>query len=140
MSTQLIPYIMLEGNANEAISFYEKALHAKVLFKQTFGEGPQDPAHPLTAVELEWIAHSLLKIQDSELFVADQYPGVPLQEGNKLTLCLTTDEESQARQYFEALSEGGEVILPLKETHFSPAYGMVKDKFGVSFQVFTKRQ
>lgn len=140
MSTRLIPYIMLEGNAHEAISFYVKALNAKILFKQTFGEGPQDPKHPLTAEKLEWIAHSLLKIGDAELFVADQFPGVSLQAGNKLTICLTTVDAAQARQYYESLSEGGEVILPLEEIHFSPAYGMVKDKFGVYFQVFTERQ
>lgn len=140
MSTQLIPYIMLDGKASEAIKFYEIALNAKVLFKQTFGEGPQDPKYPLTAEELERIAHSLLKVGAAELFVADQLPGVSLQEGNKLTICLTTEDVAQARQYYEALSQGGEVILPLGEMHFSPAYGMVKDKFGICFQVFTKRQ
>ncbi|MFC3749430.1 VOC family protein [Paenibacillus sp. GCM10012306] len=140
MSFQLIPYIMLDGQAEEAIQFYEQTLGAKLLFKQTFGEGPQNPDSPLKAEEAALVAHAILKIGDTQIFVADCIPGLTLQEGNLLTICLTTDDSHQAKQFYQTLQQGGQVILPLEEAYFSPAYGMVKDKFGVSFQIFTKRQ
>ncbi|OBZ10679.1 hypothetical protein A8L34_19060 [Bacillus sp. FJAT-27264] len=140
MSFQLIPYIMLNGQAKEAIQFYEQALGAQLLFKQTFGEGPQNPDSPLKAEDAALVAHAILKIGDTQIFVADCIPGLTLQQGNVLTICLTTDDSDQAKQFYQALQQGGQVILPLEAAYFSPAYGMVKDKFGVTFQIFTKRQ
>ena len=140
MSFQLVPYIMLDGHAEEAIRFYEETLGAELLFKQTLGQGPQNPDAPLQPEEAALIAHAILKIGDTEIFIADSIPGMTLQQGNILTICLTTDDSHQAKQFYSALQPGGQVILPLEEAYFSPAYGMVKDKFGVSFQIFTKRQ
>lgn len=140
MTLQLNPFIMLDGNAQEAISFYEVALNAKVLFKQTVGEGPQNPNAPLSAEEKERVAHSVLKVGDSDLFVSDLFPGQALQKGNQITICITTDELAKSQAFYDSLQQGGQVLMPLSETYFSPAYGMVTDKFGVTFQIFTKKR
>jgi PhnB protein len=55
-----------------------------------------------------------------------------------VTICITTKDADKSKQIFEALQQGGQVIMPLQETHFSPAYGNLTDKFGVNFQIFTE--
>ncbi|MFP3381865.1 VOC family protein, partial [Bacillus sp. SIMBA_069] len=48
------------------------------------------------------------------------------------------DDVEKSKRIFDALQDGGQVHMPLQETHFSPAYGNVKDKFGITFQIFTE--
>ncbi|WP_379134272.1 VOC family protein [Paenibacillus sp. sgz500958] len=139
MKLQLNPYIMLDGNAQEAIDFYEEALHAKVLFKQTIGEGPMNPEQPLTVREQQLIAHAILQIGESQIFVADLIPGLQLQSGNQVTICITADSKETSQQLYDALRVEGTVNIPLEPAYFSPAYGMVTDKYGVIFQIFTSR-
>lgn len=74
------------------------------------------------------------------MYVADLEPGQAYQLGNQVTICITANEMEQAKPIYDALLQEGQVIMPLQETYFSPAYGMVTDKFGVTFQIFTKRQ
>ncbi|GGD60760.1 VOC family protein [Paenibacillus nasutitermitis] len=139
MEVQLTPFIMLDGSAREAIAFYEDALDAKVVFKQTFGEAPGEAGQEVPEQAKERLAHSILKIGGADLFVADTDPGVQYAAGKQVNICVSVADRELARKYFEALKDGGQVDLPLQEIHFSPAYGMVTDKFGVTFQIFTKR-
>ncbi|MED4585862.1 VOC family protein [Brevibacillus choshinensis] len=138
MTLRLTPYLMMDGNAKEAIEFYEKALEAKVLFQQTFGEMPENPEFPLPEAARNRIGHAMIKIGESELMFSDTFPGQPVQIGNQVTICISTDDPAKSRQLYEALQEGGSVVMPLQEAFFSPAYGIVTDKFGVSFQIYTE--
>lgn len=138
MTVRLIPYLVMDGNAKEAIHFYEKALDAQVLFSQSFGEMPENPDFPLPAEAKDRISHATIRVGESELMFSDTFPGQPHQSGNQVTICITTDDAEKAKQMFEALTDGGQVTMPLQETFFSPAYGSVTDKFGVNFQVFTE--
>lgn len=138
MSKRLIPYITMDGNAKEAIEFYEKALDAQQLFVQTFGEMPENPDFPIPAEVKGRIGHATLKVGETELMFSDTFPGSPFSSGNQVSICITTDSVEQAQKMFDALQQGGQVGMPLQETHFSPAYGNVTDKFGVTFQIFTE--
>jgi PhnB protein len=140
MTMRLTPYLMMDGNAKEAIEFYQKALEAQVLFLQTFGEMPANPEYPLPEAARDRVGHATIKIGESELMFSDTFPGQPVQIGNQVTICLSTDSAEKSKQLFEALQEGGSVVMPLQETHFSPGYGIVTDKFGVSFQIYTEGQ
>ncbi|WP_431089524.1 VOC family protein [Paenibacillus sp. 8b26] len=138
MSKRLIPYITMDGNAKEAIEFYEEALDAQLLFIQTFGEMPENPDFPIPAEVKERVGHATLKVGETELMFSDTFPGSPFNSGNQVSICITTDSVEQAQKMFDALQQGGRVGMPLQETHFSPAYGNVTDKFGVTFQMFTE--
>ncbi|AHC19457.1 MULTISPECIES: VOC family protein [Paenibacillus] len=140
MSKRLIPYITMDGNAKEAIEFYEEALDAQLLFIQTFGEMPENPDFPIPAEVKERVGHATLKVGETELMFSDTFPGSPFSSGNQVSICITTDSVEQAQKMFDALQQGGQVGMPLQETHFSPAYGNVTDKFGVTFQMFTEAQ
>ncbi|PPQ49374.1 hypothetical protein C5G87_08425 [Paenibacillus peoriae] len=138
MSKRLIPYITMDGNAKEAIEFYEEALDAQLLFIQTFGEMPENPNFPIPAEVKERVGHATLKVGETELMFSDTFPGSPFSSGNQVSICITTNSVEQAQKMFDALQQGGQVGMPLQETHFSPAYGNVTDKFGVTFQIFTE--
>jgi PhnB protein len=129
---------MMDGNAKEAIQFYEKALDAKVLFYQTFGEMPENPEFPLPAEAKDRVSHAMLKVGESDLMFSDTFPGQPHQSGSQVTICISTNDIAKSKQIFEALQQDGQVNMPLQETHFSPAYGVVTDKFGVTFQIYTE--
>ncbi|QHW32409.1 VOC family protein [Paenibacillus rhizovicinus] len=138
MTARLIPYLVLNGNSQEAIDFYVSALDAVPMFKQTFGEMPSNPDFPLPDSAKDRIGHAMIKVGESDLMFSDTFPGQPHQDGSQVTICLSTNDAAQATRYFNALSDGGTVNVPLQETHFSPAYGSVTDKFGIQFQVIAE--
>ena len=138
MTMRLTPYLVMDGNAKEAISFYEKALEAKVIMHQSFGEMPENPEFPLPEAAKDRVSHALLKVGESEMMFSDTFPGQPHQSGTQVTICLTTNDAELAKRMFEALAEGGQINMPLQETFFSPAYGSLTDKFGVTFQIFVE--
>jgi len=141
VTLQLTPFIWMDGEAKEAIKFYEKSLGAKILFKETFAKSPDPEKQKLPADFKDRIAHSVLRVGESELFLADIIPGQMSElKGTKTTICITTSDPEQAKQFFEVLQQGGHVIIPLNKTHFSHAYGVVTDKFGVTFHILTSRR
>lgn len=140
MPLQLVPYILMNGRATEAIEYYKETLKATVIFQQSFGEGPKDELLNLKEDELNLIAHSVLKIGDNRIMIADIIPELPFQDGNQVSICITTDDITQAKEIYENLKSEGKVLIELNEVYFSPAYGMVTDKFGVTFQIYTNRK
>jgi PhnB protein len=140
MTLKLIPYLVMDGNAREAIAFYQKALNAEILFSQSFGEMPENPEFPIPEDAKERVSHATIKVGETELMLSDTFPGQPLTSGTQVTICISTDDVERSRQMFNALSQDGQVKMPLQETFFSPAYGSVTDKFGVCFQIFTEGQ
>lgn len=140
MTLRMSPYLMMNGNAKEAIQFYEKALKAEVLFNQTFGEMPENPEFPLPDEAKELVSHAMLKVGETELMFSDNFPGQTSQIGDQVTICISTNDIEKSKQMFESLQQEGQVKMPLQETFFSPAYGIVTDKFGVTFQIYTEGQ
>lgn len=136
MSLRLSPYLMLPGNGQEAIRFYEQALDAEVLSLQTYGE-MEDPDSPLPEHLKDYVGHALLKIGETEIMLSDT-PDQSEQAGSLVTICIMTDNVEKTEQIFNALKQGGQVKHPLQKTFFSPAYGTVTDKFGVTFQIATE--
>ncbi|AOV07526.1 VOC family protein [Sporosarcina ureilytica] len=135
MSISLNPYLIFDGNTKEAVHFYEKALGGKVMGIMTFGDMPADPNYPLLEEMKDRVMHAHLKVGDVDLMFSDTHPGMPFQQGNMIQLAIHPKEEARAREIFDALADGGEAIMPLQKTDWSPLYGQVKDKFGVTFQV-----
>jgi PhnB protein len=130
----------MNGRAKEAIEYYQEALNANVLFKQTFGEGPKDEAAKIKEDDLALIAHSVLKIGENQIMIADTIPELPFQNGNQVSICITSNDISVIKHFYENLKKDGKILIELNEVYFSPAYGMVTDKFGVTFQLYTNRQ
>ncbi len=138
MSLSLVPFLEMNGSAKEAIDLYVKALDAKVVYNQSFGDLPENPETPLPPNTKDMISFAILKIGESELHLSDNVTGSSYQKGTQVTIVIQTNDKSKAIQYYETLKQDGHVNNPLQETFFSPAYGNVTDKFGITFRILTK--
>lgn len=69
---------------------------------------------------------------------SDSPGGAPIESGKRVTICLTSKNLEKSRKIFEALQQGGRVNMPFREESFSPGFGDVTDKFGVTFQIYTE--
>lgn len=139
MKVKLTPYLNLEGNAREAIEFYEQALGAEVLSIITYGEMPEMP-NTFTDDLKKLVAHAKLRVGESELMFSDAPSSSSIPKGKQVTICITTNDVDKSKQFFEALRQNGQVNMPFGEEPFSPGFGDVTDKFGVTFQINTEIQ
>ncbi|OUS72965.1 hypothetical protein B1748_23430 [Paenibacillus sp. MY03] len=137
MTVKLTPYITLEGNAKEAIAFYEQTIGAEVLSILTYGDMPDMP-DTFSENLKDLVAHAKLRVGESELMFSDSPGGSAIEAGKRVTICITTNDVEHSRRIFEALRQGGQVNMPFSEEAFSPGFGDVTDKFGVTFQIYTE--
>ncbi|WP_102346396.1 VOC family protein [Bacillus sp. Marseille-P3661] len=138
MSVKLIPYLVMDGNSREAIHYYEKVFNAEVLGIITFGEMPANPNFQLPEEAKDRVSHATIKIGESELMFSDTFPGQPHQKGNQVTICITSPNLEKSNEIFDSLQQESQVSMPFQKTDFSPGYGIVTDKFGVTFQIYTE--
>ncbi len=133
---QVQPYLFFDGRAEEAIEFYKKALGAEVNMLMRWKDMPEKPKDPgmVPPGSENKIMHASLRIGEATVMASDgQCQGKPSFQGFALTL--NAANEAEADRLFGALSDGGQVQMPLGKTFFSPRFGMVADRFGVSWMV-----
>ena len=128
------PYLFFNGRCEEAIEFYQKALGAEVSMLMRYKESPE-PAPP-GMVPPGWdnkIMHSRLRVGKANIMASDGCSeGLNFQA---FSLSLAVANETEAKRVFDALSDGGQVRMPLTKTFWSPCFGMVADRFGVGWMV-----
>jgi PhnB protein len=130
---QVQPYLFFDGRCEEAVEFYRRALGAEVTMLMRFKESP-DPA-TVPAGSGDKVMHMSFRIGDTTLLASDgRCLGRPSFEG--FSLSLTVPSDAQAERFFAALADGGQVQMPLAKTFFSSRFGMVADRFGVSWMVY----
>ncbi len=129
------PYLFFDGRCEEAIDFYKRALGAEVLMLMRFRESPDPPPPGMVPPGSEnKIMHASLRIGETEVMASDgMCAGKPEFKG--VTLSLSASNEAEADRLFNALAEGGQVQMPIGKTFFSPRFGMVADRFGVSWMI-----
>ncbi|HJT21610.1 MAG TPA: VOC family protein [Nitrospira sp.] len=129
------PYLYFNGHTENALDFYKRALGAKVTMMMRFKESPETP--PPDTVPKGWgekIMHSNFSIGDTHVMASDGCSdGQSKFEGFSLSLAVAN--ETEADRCFNALAEGGNVQMPLAKTFWSPRFGMVTDRFGVSWMI-----
>ena len=132
---QIQPYLFFEGRTEEALEFYKQALGAKVEMLMRHKDSPEPPPPGMCPPGSEdKVMHAAVRVGQATFMASDgRVSGKPTFQG--FSLSLDARDEAHARQMFSALSEGGQVHMPLGKTFFSPAFGMVADRFGVSWMV-----
>jgi len=132
---QVQTYLNFDGRCEEALEFYKSALGAEVAALMRCKEAP-DRGMIKPGLE-DKVLHSSFRVGDSTIMASDGYcQGKPEFRGVSLTIIVP--EEADAKRLFAALSEGGEVRMPLAKTFFSPLFGMVADRFGVSWMIIVR--
>jgi PhnB protein len=126
------PYLFFEGRCDEALEFYRSALGAELTMLMRYRESPEPELAPPELADK--VMHASLRVGDVNLMLSDgSCQGAPGFRG--FALSLDAVDEAQAKRLFAALAEGGEVQMPLAKTFWSPCFGMVADRFGVSWMI-----
>lgn len=133
MTFRVSPYLIFDGNAIEAIRFYEKAFNVKASTISMFADMPE--AVP-DAVKHR-VAHARMVIGETELLISDS-AGSGIQIGNHITICIHAKDSKSAKQVYDVLREDGQIGVPLQVTSFSSAFANVTDQFGVTFQIIAE--
>ena len=132
---QIQPYLFFDGRCEEAVEFYRKALGAKVEMLMRYKDSPDSPPAGMVPPGSDnKVMHASLRIGDAVLMASDGHcQGKPSFQG--FSLSLDASSEAEADRLFNALADGGQVQMPLGKTFFSPRFGMVADRFGVSWML-----
>ena len=144
MPTTLTPYLSFGGHTRQAFDFYALALGARIETMMRYADMPPMPAAPEGSAGCgegappsgEAIMHACLRLPDGAmLFAGDVSPGMPFDGMKGVMLALQYETDAQAKAVFEALAAGGQVTMPLAPTFWASTFGMLTDRFGVSWAV-----
>ncbi|MFL9825058.1 VOC family protein [Rhodoplanes sp. SY1] len=131
------PYLFFDGRCDEAIAYYKAVLGAESTFLMRFKDAPDQP--PPGVLPADWadkVMHSELRIGETVVMVSDgRCAGQPDFQG--ISLSLTVDGDAEADRLFAAFADGGTVQMPIGKTFFASRFGMVADRFGVSWMIIT---
>ena len=132
------PYLFFRGRCEEAIAYYKDKLGAEVLMMLRFKDNPDRPGPDKVPAALdERIMHSCLRINGAEIMMSDGMRSGDL-DFQCMSLSLSVSSAAEAERIFNALAADGTVQMPLGKTFFSPCFGSVADKFGVSWIVIVQ--
>jgi len=129
---QIQPYLFFDGRCEEAIEFYKKTLGAETGMLMRWKDSPDKSM--CTPANANKVMHGTIRVGESTVMVSDgRNTGKPKFDGFALSLDAKSDAEAQT--LFKALSDGGEVAMPMGPTFFATSFGMVRDRFGVHWMV-----
>lgn len=129
------PYLFFNGSCEEAVEFYRKALGAEVEVMMRFKDSPEPPQPGLMPTGFEnKIMHTSFRVGQTTVMASDgcsdQKPGF-----QGFSLSLSVPSETEVDRIFAALTEGGQVRMPLTKAFWSPRFGMVTDRFGIGWMI-----
>ncbi|SDD53989.1 VOC family protein [Niabella drilacis] len=128
----ITPYLNFNGDAAEALDFYAAAFGGQIVHCQTFGEARAD--FPSPDSHKDKIMHALFSAGELNFMVSDCAPGTaPVTAGSNISLALNFTDEASVTGAFEALAAGGTITMPLQDTFWGAKFGMVTDRFGISW-------
>jgi PhnB protein len=129
------PYLFFDGRAEEALTFYHDVLGAEVTSLMRNSDSPEPPPPDMVPPGNEnKVMHASFRIGETTVMASDgRCLGRPSFQGFSLSITVTDD--SEAERLYTALGDGGQVQMPLTKTFFASSFGMVADRFGVSWMV-----
>ena len=135
---KIVTSLSFRGQCREAFEFYAKVLGGEITAAMPYSDGPADMEVP--DYMKDWLMHGWLQVGDQAIMGADMdvqwAPGIEKPK-NGLDATLHTHDVAEARRWFDALSEGGKVVMPFGESFWSPGFGSLIDKFGIPWMINT---
>ena len=142
MTTTLTPYMSFPGTTREVFAFYEQALGARIVAMMRYADMPEQPASDAGCGDAgarptgDAIMHACLAIPGGAMLMAgDVPPGLPDTGIHGVMLALQYDTVDEAASAFDALGRGGTVTMPMAPAFWAKSFGMLTDRFGVSWAV-----
>lgn len=131
---KMLTYVNFAGTCAEAFRFYEQHLGGTIGMMMTHGQAPDQ-----SAVKPEWkdaVLHARISVGGTELLGADIPSAQPMRSAY---LSLNVESDAEAERIFSALSDGGEVFMPMQETFFATRFGQLRDRFGINWMIIRER-
>ncbi|GHU51060.1 VOC family protein [Clostridia bacterium] len=124
-------FLFFDGDCREAVGFYSNSFGLIQPILMTYGQNPTGCPEE----DMDRILYAMLPVCGSNMMFSDCPSGTPYVKGTNFSVTLGIEDEDELRRVFTALSDGGEVNMPLNPTFFSPLFGMLTDKFGIIWQL-----
>lgn len=140
---KITPFLSMNGKAKEAIKFYEKHLNAQIVFLMTYNDLKKTDANiKFDESKGDYVNYSVLVIGENKLYISDEIMSREdhLSFGNSMSLCFESSSPDTIQEIYNSITSDDQVkvIVPLTRTFFSPAFGMIKDPFGILIQLSTE--
>ena len=132
---QLEMFINFNGNCREAVEFYAKVFKSAVNNLMTYGEAPPDPNYAIPDADKNRVMYAGIQFGGMTVMFMDYPSGSPMVIGDNIHPTISADNKDEVTRLFNELKEGGEIHAELGQTFFSEWYGMVKDKYGITWQI-----
>jgi PhnB protein len=129
------PYLLFNGNAEEAFNFYRSVFGGEFITLQRFKETPK--ADNVPSGDQDKIMHIALPIGQNVLMASDalESAGRTVTTGNNFSISVNAESEEEAEKFFNGLSAGGRANMPLEKTFWGAYFGMLTDKFDINWMV-----
>ena len=131
---KLHTYVNFAGRCAEAFRFYEKHLGGKIFMMMTHGQAP-DQTHMDPKMK-DAVLHARIAVGGTDLMGADVPTAQPMRSAY---LSISVDSDAEAERIFAALSQGGDVFMPMQETFFASRFGELRDQFGINWMILHER-
>lgn len=129
------PYLYFNGNASEAVAFYEKAFGGKAVALKYKDVAQFDKSYKIAPGTENFVMHANMNLGDSMIMLCDVPADMPCSFTNGLQLMVSLTGEAEVQKVFNALKVGGEVTMNLQKTFWSECFGSIKDKFGIHWML-----
>ena len=131
-------YLNFPGNCSEAMDFYQKHLGAKIQGKMTFASmsSTGNPQNLPPGLKPDGIMHARFTLGDAAIMASD---GPKVEPMRSAYISLSVDSNEEAERIYNALTEGGEVFMPMGEQFFAHRFGQLRDKFGINWMVIHEK-
>jgi PhnB protein len=129
---QVNPYLIFDGQCEEAFKFYEQLLHGKIESMITHADAP-----PNQQITPEWrnkIMHARLAL-DKQIIMGSDAPPQHFSKPQGFSISLSVKDPAEADSLFDALSQGGQIQMPIGKTFWSVRFGMCTDRFGIPWMI-----
>lgn len=132
------PYLQFNGNCNEAIHFYSEVFKSspQVL---TFKEANQGEESYLPPMFDNLVMYGELDVFGEKVVFGDVSPGSEYVVGNNIFFTITHEDVNTLKHVYEKLSENGHVKVQLQKTDWNECFGLVTDKYGITWQILCEQ-
>lgn len=134
---RITTYLIFNGRCREALAFYRQVFNAPEPEIMTYGQMPPDPDFTPSEEAKNLIMHAELRAGDDFIYFSDNGPGMEYDDrvGDRIFVTIEKMDVASAERVYTRLKEDGTILMPLGKTFWSPAFGMLIDKFGIKWMV-----
>lgn len=131
-------YLTFNGNCEEAFNLYRSVFGGEFATISKFRDMPDDPKYPVSEEDKDKIMHVSLPISQETVQMGSDTGaewGKQFKQGNNFSISINTNSREEADNFFKALSQDGEVVMPMSDTFWESYFGMLTDRFGIQWMV-----